>query len=137
MDTIQRQKDILRRELAKAERALTPAEKNASDAAILHHVVNTTVYHRARTVFAFVGRGDEIDTLPLLRRERPSLHRRISTSLSFPAPAHLPMDGGWAGAAGTTTDFWRGTQAKRCCCAVRPFCGRTSRGRRTTFLSPP
>ena len=68
MDTIQRQKDILRRELAKAERALTPAEKNASDAAILHHVVNTTVYHRARTVFAFVGRGDEIDTLPLLRR---------------------------------------------------------------------
>lgn len=68
MDTIQRQKDILRRELAKAERALTPAEKSASDAAILHHVVNTTVYHRARTVFAFVGRGDEIDTLPLLRR---------------------------------------------------------------------
>lgn len=68
MDTIQRQKDILRRELAKAERALTPAEKNISDAAILHHVVNTTVYHRARMVFAFVGRGDEIDTLPLLRR---------------------------------------------------------------------
>lgn len=68
MDTIQRQKDILRRELAKAERALTPAERNASDATILHHVVNTTVYHRARTVFAFVGRGDEIDTLPLLRR---------------------------------------------------------------------
>lgn len=68
MDTIQRQKDILRRELAKAERALTPAEKNASDEAILHHVVNTTVYHRAQTVFAFVGRGDEIDTLPLLRR---------------------------------------------------------------------
>ena len=68
MDTIQWQKDILRRELAKAERALTPAEKSASDAAILHHVVNTTVYHRARTVFAFVGRGDEIDTLPLLRR---------------------------------------------------------------------
>ena len=68
MDTIQRQKDILRRELAKAERALTLAEKNISDAAILHHVVNTTVYHRARTVFAFVGRGDEIDTLPLLRR---------------------------------------------------------------------
>ena len=179
MDTIQRQKGILRRELAKAERALTPAEKSASDAAILHHVVNTTVYHRARTVFAFVGRGDEIDTLPLLRRvltegkrlcvplctapgimecreitdlsvlrpvrtafwsrrrKRPSLHRRISTSLSCPAPAHLPMDGGWAGAAGTTTDFWRGTQAKRCCFAVRPFCGRTSRGRRTTFLSPP
>ena len=68
MDTIQRQKDILRRKLAKAERALTLAEKNISDAAILHHVVNTTVYHRARTVFAFVGRGDEIDTLPLLRR---------------------------------------------------------------------
>ena len=68
MDTVQRQKGILRRELAKAERALTPAEKSASDAAILHHVVNTTVYHRARTVFAFVGRGDEIDTLPLLRR---------------------------------------------------------------------
>lgn len=68
MDTIQRQKDILRRELAKAERALTLAEKNISDAAILHHVVNTTVYHRARTVFAFVGRGDEIDTLPLLRQ---------------------------------------------------------------------
>ena len=68
MDTIQRQKDILRRELAKAERALTPAEKSASDAAILHHVVNTTVYHRARTVFAFVGHGDEIDTLPLLSR---------------------------------------------------------------------
>lgn len=68
MDTIQRQKDILRRELANAERALTPAEKSASAAAILHHVVNTTVYHRARTVFAFVGRGDEIDTLPLLRR---------------------------------------------------------------------
>lgn len=59
---------MLRRELAKAERALTPAEKSASDAAILHHVVNTTVYHRARTVFAFVGRGDEIDTLPLLRQ---------------------------------------------------------------------
>ena len=66
MDTIQRQKDILRRELAKAERALTPAEKNASDAAILHHVVNTTVYHRARTVFAFVAVSYTHLTLPTI-----------------------------------------------------------------------
>ena len=68
LDTIQRQKDILRRELANVERALTPAEKSASDAAILRHAAETAAYRRARMVFAFVGRGDEIDTLPLLRR---------------------------------------------------------------------
>ena len=88
MDTIQRQKDILRRELAKAERALTPAEKSASDAAILHHVVNTTVYHRARTVFAFVGRGDEIDTLPLLRRV-------LADGKRLCVPRCLPGNDGW------------------------------------------
>jgi len=54
--------------MAKAERALTPAEKSASDLSILRRAAETAVYRRARMVFAFVGRGDEIDTLPLLRQ---------------------------------------------------------------------
>lgn len=54
MDTIQRQKEALRRELAAAERAMMPEEKRLSDGAILRHVLNTQEYRLARTVFAFV-----------------------------------------------------------------------------------
>lgn len=68
MDTIQQQKAALRRELAAAERTMMPEEKRLSDSAILHHVLNTQEYRRAHTVFAFVGRADEIDTRPLLEQ---------------------------------------------------------------------
>lgn len=68
MDTIQRQKAALRREAAAAEAALTSSERHLSDAAILRHVLHTPEYRRAGTVFAFVGRGSEIDTAPLLRQ---------------------------------------------------------------------
>ena len=47
MDTIQRQKAALRRELAAAERAMMPEEKRLSDSAILHHVLNTQEYRLA------------------------------------------------------------------------------------------
>ena len=68
MDTIQRQKAALRREAAAAEAALTSSERHLSDAAILRHVLHAPEYRRAGTVFAFVGRGSEIDTAPLLRQ---------------------------------------------------------------------
>ena len=68
MDTIQQQKAALRRELAAAERTMMPEEKRLSDGAILRHVLNTQEYRLARTVFAFVGRADEIDTRPLLEQ---------------------------------------------------------------------
>ena len=68
MDTIQQQKAALRRELAAAERAMMPEEKRLSDGAILRQVLNTQEYRRAHTVFAFVGRADEIDTRPLLEQ---------------------------------------------------------------------
>ena len=68
MDTIQQQKAALRRELAAVERAMMPEEKRLSDGAILRHVLNTQEYRLARTVFAFVGRADEIDTRPLLEQ---------------------------------------------------------------------
>ena len=68
MDTIQRQKAALRREAAAAEAALTSSERHLSDDAILRHVLHTPEYRRAGTVFAFVGRGSEIDTAPLLRQ---------------------------------------------------------------------
>ena len=68
MDTIQRQKAALRREAAAAEAALTSSERHLSDDAILRHVLHTPEYRRAGTVFAFVGRGSEIDTGPLLRQ---------------------------------------------------------------------
>ena len=68
MDTIQQKKEALRRELEAAERAMMPEEKRLSDSAILHHVLNTQEYRLARTVFAFVGRADEIDTRPLLEQ---------------------------------------------------------------------
>ena len=68
MDTIHQKKEALRRELAAAERAMMPEEKRLSDSAILHHVLNTQEYRRAHTVFAFVGRADEIDTRPLLEQ---------------------------------------------------------------------
>ena len=68
MDTIQQQKAALRRELAAAERTMMPEEKRLSDSAILHHVLNTQEYRRAHTVFAFVGRADEIDTRPLMEQ---------------------------------------------------------------------
>ena len=41
MDTIQQQKEALRRELAAVERAMMPEEKRLSDGAILRHVLNT------------------------------------------------------------------------------------------------
>ena len=68
MDTIQQQKAALRRELAAAERTMMPEEKRLSDSAILRRVLNTQEYRLARTVFAFVGRADEIDTRPLLEQ---------------------------------------------------------------------
>ena len=68
MDTIQQQKAALRRELAAAERTMMPEEKRLSDSAILRQVLNTQEYRLARTVFAFVGRADEIDTRPLLEQ---------------------------------------------------------------------
>ena len=68
MATIQQKKAALRRALAAAERTMMPEEKRLSDSAILCHVLHTQEYRRARTVFAFVGRGDEIDTRPLLEQ---------------------------------------------------------------------
>ena len=65
---IPQQKAALRRELAAAARSLTSGEKQASDDAILRQVLRTPEYRRAGTVFLFVGHGDEIDTLPLLRQ---------------------------------------------------------------------
>ena len=47
---------------------MMPEEKCLSDSAILHRVLNTQEYRRAHTVFAFVGRADEIDTRPLLEQ---------------------------------------------------------------------
>ena len=47
---------------------MMPEEKRLSDSAILHRVLNTQEYRRAHTVFAFVGRADEIDTRPLLEQ---------------------------------------------------------------------
>ena len=63
MDTIQQKKEALRRELEAAERAMMPEEKRLSDSDIHHHVLNTQEYSLARTVYAFVGRDDEIDTV--------------------------------------------------------------------------
>ena len=68
MDTTQLEKTALRRTLTAVERGLTAAEKQASDAAINRHVLSAEEYRLARTVFAFVGRGREIDTMPLLRQ---------------------------------------------------------------------
>lgn len=68
MDDVQQKKSTLRRELAAVERGLTAAEKQASDAAIIRHVLSAEEYRLARTVFVFVGRGREIDTMPLLRQ---------------------------------------------------------------------
>ena len=50
MDTIQQQKEALRRKLAAAERAMMPEEKRLSDGAILRHVLNTQEYRLARTL---------------------------------------------------------------------------------------
>ena len=47
---------------------MMPEEKRLSDGAIFRHVLNTQEYRLARTVFAFVGRADEIDTRPLLEQ---------------------------------------------------------------------
>lgn len=68
MDTTQLEKTALRRTLTAVERGLTAAEKQASDTAIIRHVLSAEEYRLARTVFAFVGRGREIDTMPLLRQ---------------------------------------------------------------------
>ena len=75
MDTMQQQKAALRRELTAAEQTMMPEEKCLSDSAILHHMLNTQEYRRTHTVFAFLGRGDKIDTRPL--------------------PAQISADGKW------------------------------------------
>ena len=178
MDTIQQQKAALRRELAAAERAMMPEEKRLSDGAILRHVLNTQEYRLARTVFAFVGRADEIDTRPLLEqiladgngcacrcvpppaswnavrcltwpcfapaltvfRSRRTMRRQYRRNASIwpssPAPARLWMAAGLGAAAVTTTDFWPGIPATRCCCAGKGFCVRTFRRKHTISASP-
>ncbi len=68
METIQQQKAALRRALAAVERSMTERERALSDAAIVRRVLEAEAYRRARTVFAFVGRGREIDTRLLLER---------------------------------------------------------------------
>lgn len=178
MDTIQRQKAALRRELEAAERAMMPEEKRLSDSAILHHVLNTQEYRLARTVFAFVGRADEIDTRPLLEQilrdgkrlcvplctfpaswnvvrcltwpcfipeltvfqSRRIMRRQYRRNASIwplsPAQARLRMAAGLGAAAVTTTDFWPGIPATRCCCAGKGFCVRIFRRKHTTSASP-
>lgn len=61
-------KAALRRELLTLAKAMPPAEKRESDGAILRRVTASEVYRAAGTVFCFVGRGEEIDTRPLLER---------------------------------------------------------------------
>lgn len=60
------EKSALRRQVLAAEKTMTPQEKTAADAAIRQHVLALPSYQCARTVMAFVGRDDEIDTRPLL-----------------------------------------------------------------------
>lgn len=60
------EKSALRRQVLAAEKAMAPAEKAAADAAIRCRVLALPAYKAARTVLAFVGKEDEIDTRPLL-----------------------------------------------------------------------
>ena len=61
-------KAALRRELLTRAKSMPAAEKQASDRAILTRVAASEAYRDAGTVFCFVGRGEEIDTRPLLGR---------------------------------------------------------------------
>lgn len=60
------EKRTLRRQVLAAEKTMTRQEKAAADAAIRQHVLTLPSYRCARTVMAFVGKDDEIDTRPLL-----------------------------------------------------------------------
>lgn len=60
------EKAALRRQVLAAEQAMTGEEKAAADGAICRRVLSLETYAHAHTVFAFVGRADEIDTRPLL-----------------------------------------------------------------------
>jgi len=57
---------LLRKELRLKLSALSPPEKKEASARILGRLLRHPRFQAAASVFSFVGRADEVDTLPLL-----------------------------------------------------------------------
>ena len=66
--TIAEEKALLRREMRARSHALPDGQRAAADAAIRAAVLASDPYRAAESVFAYLGVGWEIETLPLLRR---------------------------------------------------------------------
>lgn len=66
--SISEEKALLRREMRSKSRALPADERAAADEAIRRHILGSAEYANAKTVFAYLGVGWEIDTRPLLEQ---------------------------------------------------------------------
>lgn len=65
---IKQQKAALRKSLRAKSRTLAPAYRSAADAAIRSAVLESPLYAKADTIFAYLGVDWEINTRPLLER---------------------------------------------------------------------
>lgn len=61
-------KDVLRQRVKEKIHNLPQAYCQAADRAIVQYSVTLPAYQRAKTIFVYVGRGDEINTLPLIEQ---------------------------------------------------------------------
>lgn len=68
MDGMKERKALLRKELRAKSRALDLAYRSLSDAAIRSAVLQSPLYTKAETIFAYLGVDWEIDTRPLLEQ---------------------------------------------------------------------
>lgn len=62
------EKKALRLNIKEKIRALPTAYCQAADSAIFHHVMVLPAYADAKTIFAYMGRQDEINTLPIIEQ---------------------------------------------------------------------
>ena len=68
MEEKQLRKKQLRKEVLAAAAGLPGQYKKEADVKIVRLLLSLPGYRRAKTIFCFVGRGDEIDTLPFIEK---------------------------------------------------------------------
>ena len=66
MKTLSEQKQIMREMIKKEVEQLSTAYCKRADRGILEHIITLPEYEKAQTVFCYVGRSSEINTIPIL-----------------------------------------------------------------------
>ena len=67
-DELTCEKTILRKKFMEARASEPKTEARAADAAIASHILSSNFYKDAKSVFVFIGVGDEVDTAPVIQK---------------------------------------------------------------------